>query len=88
MALVMHLNKSGSGFSSMTACGRNLLRTPLSTDWEGFKFEHSQYRCVKCEESKQFALNTRRDLDKWVPVEDENAWMAADDALIAKRKAK
>jgi hypothetical protein len=25
---VTHLNKSGTGWSSKTACGRNLLRTP------------------------------------------------------------
>lgn len=88
MTRMMHLNKSGSGFASMTACGRNILRTPLSTSWEGFKDEPSEYRCIKCESSKQFALNTKSDLAKWVPVDDPDAWKKADDALMAARKAK
>jgi hypothetical protein len=33
----MHLNKSGSGMALRTACGRNILSTPMSCDWEGFK---------------------------------------------------
>jgi len=59
---VMHLNKSGSGFSFKSACGRNLLRTPLSTSWEDFKKEPLQNRCAKCMTSKQFLLNTKHDL--------------------------
>jgi len=85
MTLATHLNKSGSGMASMTACGRNIIRTPLSTNWENFK--NTSERCEKCEQSKLFAFLTRQDADKWIPVEDENAWMAADDALIAKRTA-
>jgi len=57
---VTHLNKSGSGFTSMTACGRNLLRTPISTNWEEFKVD--SYKCVKCESSKQADLFKRIDL--------------------------
>ncbi len=86
MTLAMHLKKSGSGMSSMTACGRNTVRTPMSTNWEGFK--NTFVRCEKCEQSKLFSFLTRQDIEAWVPVEDENAWKAADDALIAKRKAK
>ena len=60
----MHLNKSGNGFTSRTACGRNILRTPMSTDWENYKMEAAQYRCIKCETSKQFALNAKMDSRK------------------------
>jgi hypothetical protein len=59
---VTHLNKSGTGWASKTACGRNLLRTPFSVNWSEFKNEPAQYRCIKCVSSKQFSLNTRVDL--------------------------
>lgn len=58
---VTHLNKSGAGMSSKTACGRNILRTPMSANWSEFKQEPTQYRCVKCVASKQFVLNTKVD---------------------------
>ena len=48
----------------MTACGRNILRTPMSVNWVGFKAEPAQYRCVKCVASKQFEVNTRMDARK------------------------
>jgi hypothetical protein len=64
MSHQMHLNKSGSGFTSRTACGRNILRTPMSTDWENFKMEAKAYRCIKCETSKQFEVNARMDARK------------------------
>jgi hypothetical protein len=57
----VHLNKSGSGMASMTACGRNILRTPLSVNWVDYKQEPLQYRCTKCETSKQVEVNTRMD---------------------------
>ena len=84
----LHLNKSGSGMASMTACGRNILRTPLSASWEEFKSERPEYRCIKCDDSKQAALNRRIDARVWVPVDDPEAWKAADDALIAARNQK
>lgn len=56
----MHLNKGPSGMASRTACGRNILRTPMSTDWAGFMAEGSQYRCIKCAASKQAEVNARR----------------------------
>lgn len=59
-----HLNKGGAGWSSKTACGRNLLRTPISVNWSEFKTEPTQYRCIKCVASKQFELNTRVDAKK------------------------
>lgn len=86
MKLALHLNKSGSGMSSKTACGRNILRTQLSANWNDFKaYDH---RCIKCDESKQAALNTRRDAAQWEPIADQDAWKAADDALIAAHRAK
>jgi hypothetical protein len=85
MALQMHLHSTGGGMASKTACGRNILRTPMSTSWAGFKAETD--RCEKCEQSKLFAFLTRKDADQWVPVENPDAWKAADDALIAARRA-
>lgn len=61
---VTHLNKSGTGWASKTACGRNLLRTPLSVNWSDFKAEPVQFRCVKCVASKQFAINAKMDQSK------------------------
>jgi hypothetical protein len=58
----------------------------MSTAWEGFKTETD--RCEKCETSKLFAFLTRKDLEKWEPVEDPEAWKAADDALIAAHRAR
>ena len=57
----VHLNKSGLGMASMTACGRNILRTPLSVNWTDYKAEPLQYRCTKCESSKQTEVNARMD---------------------------
>jgi hypothetical protein len=61
---VTHLNKSGTGWSSKTACGRNLLRTPISTNWSDFKQEPVQFRCIKCVTSKQFEFNAKMDAKK------------------------
>lgn len=61
---VTHLNKGGEGWASKTACGRNMLRTPFSVNWNDFKNEPSQFRCVKCVASKQFSLNVRVDANK------------------------
>lgn len=63
---VTHLNKSGSGWASKTACGRNMMRTPFSCDWETFKQEPVQYRCIKCAASKQFEVNAKMDARKEV----------------------
>lgn len=61
---VTHLHKSGSGMASKTACGRNILRTPISVNWAGFKQEPTEYRCIKCASSKQFEVNTKMDASK------------------------
>ena len=61
---VTHLNKSGTGMESKTACGRNILRTPISVNWAGFKQEPTEYRCIKCSSSKQFEVNTKMDVRK------------------------
>lgn len=84
MAHVLHLHSTGSGMASRTACGLNILRTPLSMPWADFK--HATERCERCENSKLFAFLTRRDADQWHPVADPHAWKAADDALIAKKR--
>lgn len=57
----VHLDKNGIGMASKTACGRNILRTPISSTWSEFKSEPLQYRCDKCVASKQFSLNIRMD---------------------------
>jgi hypothetical protein len=57
----MHLDKGPKGMAARTACGRSILRTPMSTDWVGFKSEPRQYQCTKCLASKQAELNARRD---------------------------
>ena len=57
----MHLNKGGAGMAARTACGRNILRTPMSTNWEEFKITSYAVQCVKCRESKQAEVNARRD---------------------------
>lgn len=56
----MHLNSSGGGMASRTACGRNILRTPMSTNWAGFLQESPENRCIKCSASKQAEVNTRQ----------------------------
>jgi hypothetical protein len=63
---VTHLHKSGSGMASKTACGRSVLRTPFSVDWQAFKEEQIQYRCIKCVNSKQVEVNTRSDAKKQI----------------------
>jgi len=85
MTLQVHLNKSGFGMAAKTACGRNILRTPMSTNWEGFKTE--AHRCIKCEQSKQFEANTRSDLAQWIP-EAPDAWKHQDDALMVAHAAR
>jgi len=57
----MHLDKSGSGMAARTACGRNILRTPLSVNWEEFKALPEDHQCAKCAASKQADLNRRHD---------------------------
>jgi hypothetical protein len=55
----LHLHKGGSGMASHTACGRNVIRTPLSAPWGTFKNAPVEQRCEKCNASKQAALNAR-----------------------------
>ena len=61
---VTHLNKSGTGMTSKTACGRSILRTPISVNWGEFKTEPPIYRCLKCCTSKQFEVNGKMDARK------------------------
>jgi len=55
----MHLDKGPKGMAARTACGRNILRTPLSTDWAGFTGTVAEQRCVKCATSKTADLFNR-----------------------------
>lgn len=103
MSRSMHLIQGGRGMGAKSACGRNVLRMPLGTDWEGFKATPIGMRCVKCAESKTAALNARRESQTvaaelakladgiaagdWEP-EAPDAWKAADDALRAANKAR
>jgi len=64
MSHQVHLNKSGSGMAARTACGRNILRTPMSCGWEGFKMTPATQQCEKCATSKQYEVNARMDARK------------------------
>lgn len=64
MSRQMHLDKGPKGMAARTACGRNILRTAMSTHWEGFKSEPIQYRCIKCAASKQAEVNAKMDVRK------------------------
>ena len=64
----MHLAKSGSGMSSKTSCGRNILRTPMSTGWVGFLATPTAQRCEKCSASKQAEFLARLDARKVAPA--------------------
>ena len=55
----MHLKKGGSGMATKTACGRNVIRTPMSCGWEQFAALPADARCDKCAASKQAELNAR-----------------------------
>ena len=65
----MHLNRGPAGMASRTACGRNILRTPMSTDWAGFTGELEANRCAKCAASKQAEVNARQMQPKKVEEE-------------------
>lgn len=95
----MHLIKSGVGMGSRTACGRNIIRTPMSTDWAGFTGAYSNRQCEKCAASphaefqaKQQATREHAEavnlLASWEPVEDADAWKSEDDAIVAAHRAK
>src|SRR5574343_109879 len=58
----MNLNKSGAGMTARTACGRNILRTPLSMKWDDFKMLPVDQRCEKCDVSRQAEVNRRMTL--------------------------
>lgn len=64
MSRVTHLDKSGAGMAARTACGRNILRTPISSNWAGFLATPAALRCVKCAASKQAEFNARSSASK------------------------
>ena len=55
----MHLDKNGTGMTSRTACGRNILRTPMSAKWAEFKQEKPEHQCDKCANSAHAAFYAR-----------------------------
>lgn len=57
-----HLDKGGNGMAARTACGRNILRTPISTGWADFKATPANQQCEKCAASKQADLNRRKEV--------------------------
>lgn len=62
------------------------MRTPFSAGWEAFKVSANQ--CEKCAASKQALLNEKTDANKWEPVDNPDAWIEADAAIIAAHRAK
>jgi len=64
---VLHLNKSGNGLASKTACGRDAVNTPMSANWTEYKAATGA-RCARCEASKQAELNRKRDAEQAAPV--------------------
>lgn len=60
MSRQMHLDKGPVGMASRTACGRNILRTPMSTNWAEFQTEPVQFRCIRCNTSAQAEFLRRR----------------------------
>jgi hypothetical protein len=71
---VTHLNKSGTGWSSKTACGRNLLRTPIFSR-TGAEFKQELYSFVEDQvvTSKQFEFNAKMDSRKSPPNQPKGA---------------
>lgn len=83
MTRVTHLSKNIAGMASRTACGRNILRTPIADNYAGFKT--SPHQCAKCKDSKFFSFMERQDADQWIP-EAPDAWKIADDKLISSNR--
>lgn len=92
MALSMHLHTTGSGMAVKTACGRNILRTPMSTGFS--EFLTSEQPCDKCKASKTFSVLLRKhnaalanaqaeqeDMGEWEAIPDSET-IKADKALI------
>lgn len=86
---VLHLNKSGSGLASKTACGRSAVNTPMSANWTEYKAAPVAHRCARCEASKQAELNRKRDAEQEAApvvleeVETIIAQPVADDDVVA-----
>lgn len=59
----------------------------ITLSYSEFSTTAAAFRCDRCSNSKLFSFLERRAADQWVPVADQDAWKAADDALIATRRA-
>lgn len=84
-----HLNGKGA----KTACGRGQGNSHMMEAWADFKGEEKSHQCEACAKSRTAELNKKADekkeqaaLDAWEP-DAADAWMKADDALIANRQA-
>lgn len=88
MAHVMHLKKSGSGMASKTACGRNILRTPMSLNWAGFKGTKAEQRCELCAASKFAAVNRKFDARKFAEDLAKAEWEPEDEAVAEANEQK
>jgi hypothetical protein len=98
MSRKMHLQKSANAgpVCYRGAIGGALRGEHLTDDYAGFtRAVIRGGACGKCQASKLFAFLNKQaaktvepDLSAWEPADDPDAWKAADDALIAKRKTK
>ncbi len=85
----IHLTKASNG---KNACGRNLIHTHMAAPWDIFSKLSQERQCEICAKSKVAEFNKKNDAKKvevedWEP-EDKDAWMKADDALVAAKKNK
>jgi hypothetical protein len=63
----------------------------ITSKYSEFSAERSELQCERCRNSKLFAFLERQTIkaliEDWQPVDDPDAWKAADDAIIAKHRA-
>ena len=85
----MHLTKPSNG---KIACGRGIGNSHMAAKWDQFNSLPHEQQCEACAKSLQAQLNKKNDaskeaeeLAKWIP-EEQDAWMKADDALVASRR--
>jgi hypothetical protein len=56
----MHLQRSGEGKAARTACGRDILRTPMSVKWMTFVTLPDSQVCMRCRTSAYVKLLQRQ----------------------------
>lgn len=91
MAHKAHLEKNGGAYCQRGRVGGDLRGEHFTFSYAEFAAMPVAQRCEKCNGSKLFAFLTKQAdaakpvADEWVP-EDQDAWKAADAALIASRR--